>query len=154
MVARYAPHPAGRLIVHIDADDFAGCTLHGNHALPQVNRSAKGGYTPGNFLPHLTRSIFGIQESLYQTGFRPLLSGVGGVAKRTRESVRDGFRDRQSFDALRTPFRGNLLARDAPNLLGIVLEEGAVQTGSEAVDEKIFQSHLRRSGLELRLAVA
>ncbi len=119
-----------------------------------MNRSPQFRHTPGNFLPHLTRSKFGIQESLYQTGFRPLLSGVGRAAKRARQRVRNRLRNRQTFDALRTPFRGNLLARDAPNLLGVVLEEGTVQTGSETVDEKIFQGYLRRAGVELRLAVA
>ncbi len=76
IVAMYTPHRVRNLIVHIDADDFVGFTLHGDHALPQVNRSPKCGYAPGNFLPHLARPKFGIQESLYQAGFRPLLSGI------------------------------------------------------------------------------
>ena len=77
MVAGYAAHRARSLIEHIDADNLVGCVLYGDHALPEVNRSPERRYPPGDFFPHLTRSEFGIQESLNQTGFRPLLSGVG-----------------------------------------------------------------------------
>src|ERR1700722_285859 len=66
----------------------------------------------------------------------------------------NGLRHRQSFDSLRTPFRRNLPARDTPYLLGVVLEEGAVQTGSEAVNKKIFQGDFRCAEPDLRPAVA
>src|ERR1700683_2475413 len=64
------------------------------------------------------------------------------------------FCNRQSLDPLYPPFRGDLAARHAPHLLGVVLEEGAVQTGSEAVREKIFQTNLGRSIRELRPTIA
>src|ERR1700744_2482396 len=121
MVARNAPHRAGNFIEDVDADYSVRFTLQSDHTLPQANLSSQRGYASGDLLPHLPRSEFGIQESLYQAGFRVLLRGVGRAAKRTRDRVRNGFGNRQSFDALRTPFRGNLSAGDAPDLFGIVL---------------------------------
>jgi hypothetical protein len=66
----------------------------------------------------------------------------------------NGLGNRQSLDALRAPFRGYLLARDTPDFFRVRLEEGAIQTGSKTVDEKIFQGCFGRSGRNLRPAIA
>ena len=61
------------------------------------------------------------------------------TANRPRNRVSNRLGDRQSLDSLRSPLGGNLLARDTPHLLGIVLEERAVQAVAKSIDEKIFE---------------
>jgi hypothetical protein len=54
------------------------------------------------------------------------------------------------FDALRAPLRADPVARNAPDLLRVRLEERQVQLAAEPVDQKLFE---RRSGLIWRMAL-
>src|ERR1700691_3721002 len=68
--------------------------------------------------------------------------------------MRNGFGHGQSLDAPRSPFSGDLLTRDAPDLLSVVLEECTVEPVTKAIDKKILQGVFRRTLNDLRLAVA
>ena len=54
-----------------------------------------------------------------------------------------------SFDALRAPFGGDFLARDAPDFFSVAFEELTVETISEAIDQEILEGNLRRSVCKL-----
>ena len=105
-------------------------------------------------LPHLSRAKFGIQKTLDEAGFRAFLRGIRRSAEGRFERVGDGLGDRQALDPLRPPFRRDLLAGHSPDLLGIALEERAVQAIAEAIDQKILQRHFGRAMREPRLRVA
>src|SRR6185312_16910455 len=59
-----------------------------------------------------------------------------------RQGMGDRFADGQALDALCSPLGRNLRARYAPDLLRVVLEEGAVQTIPEAVYEEVLECGL------------
>src|SRR5438046_2789886 len=50
---------------------------------------------------------------------------------------------RKPFNSLRSPFSANLLAGDAPDLLGVGFEKRPVQLAAKPVDEEIFEAALR-----------
>ena len=61
----------------------------------------------------------------------------------------DRFGDGEALDALCAPFGGDLLARNTPDLFGVVLEERAVQTIPKAIDEEVLERFLRHAALKL-----
>ena len=61
----------------------------------------------------------------------------------------DGGREREALDALCAPLRGDTVARCAPDLFRIALEEGEVELAAEAVDEEVFQRFLVAAREEL-----
>src|SRR5262249_26350157 len=58
---------------------------------------------------------------------------------RLEEGVHDGGREAQALDPLRGPVRSDLLARDAPYLLSVGLEEGLVEFPAEAIDDPVLE---------------
>src|ERR1700693_4688159 len=95
-------------------------------------------------LPKLTGAKLGIKELLNQRGLGLLLSNVAGSA--STESIsknmgRHGLQ-RKALDALSPPFRADLVARDAPNLLCVGLEKSAIKVLSKSVDEEVFEGTL------------
>ena len=60
----------------------------------------------------------------------------------------------QALDALRSPLGGDLIARRAPHLFRVALEEGEVELASEAVDEEVFEALLFLDRAHTRRRVA
>src|SRR4051812_46468 len=98
---------------------------------------------PGDLLPHLAGAEFGIEELLDETGLGRLLADRFVAGDEFLRGVGDGLRDRNAFDPLGAPLRRDLIARDAPDLLGVILEEGLVKLGAEAIDHEILEIALR-----------
>src|SRR6267154_1509716 len=117
-----------------------------------MNLSASYANLTRHLFPHLPGAQFGIQEALDEAGCRPFLGSVHGGAKGTQNRMSERFRHRKSLDALCTPFGGNFPAGYAPHFFGVVLEEGPIEAVPKAIDEEVFQGHLRNPVQELRLA--
>ena len=103
---------------------------------------------PGDGLPHLPRTVLGIEELLDERSLGALLGDVAAAAKELAEDVLQGAEDRQALDPLRSPFGADGRTALAPDLLRIRLEERAIQLAAEAVDEELFQVLLRPEGKE------
>src|ERR1700733_2686003 len=131
MVASNSLNRSQGFVQYVHRRDVCAVALDPDYPVPKVDLTAALAYPPCDFLPHLAGSEFRIEKSLDETGFAALLRGVRRIAKWSCQGMPKRFRDRQAFDALRTPLRGNLTAWHAPDLLGIALEEGLVQTRPE-----------------------
>mmetsp|Transcript_37521 Transcript_37521/g.87502 ORF Transcript_37521/g.87502 Transcript_37521/m.87502 type:complete len:471 (-) Transcript_37521:643-2055(-) len=86
-------------------------------------------------LPHLAGAVLGIKKTLDQRG----VLRIGLARDDLLERLLGGTADRQALDALRAPVGADVAARNTPDLLGVVLEELAVELAAEAVDEEVFQ---------------
>ncbi len=58
------------------------------------------------------------------------------------EMMRQSLAQRKALDALRSPFRADLIARHAPHFFRVTLEERLIQMPAETVDEKILERFL------------
>src|SRR5271157_37784 len=95
-------------------------------------------------LPKLAGAELGIEKLLDQRGFCLLLRNVAGMPsdKSLLEEVHYDALEREALDALRAPFGADLVARHAPDLLGIRLEKRQVKLLAKPVDDEIFQGFL------------
>src|ERR1700722_16034864 len=60
--------------------------------------------------------------------------------------MRQRLAQRKALDALRAPFRADLIAGHTPNFFRVALEERFIQMPAETVDQEIFQRLLRTDG--------
>ena len=85
-------------------------------------------------VPHHARTLARILEALDQRlDDLVALLRSGARADRAAQSVRHGAPQVETLDALRGPVGGNLVARHAPHLLGVGLEEDREQPVAELV---------------------
>jgi hypothetical protein len=81
-----------------------------------------------DLVPHLSGAELGVQELFDQRGLRILLPDVAAAAfEHLPQGVEQRGPDREALDALGAPFGADPVARHAPDLLGVGLEERAVQ---------------------------
>src|SRR5690606_17457918 len=106
----------------------------------------------GDGLPHLAGPELGVEEALDEAGLGILLRYV--AASLFHERVFKRLEDGEAFDALCAPVGGDLVARHAPDLLGIRLEEGVVEFAAEPVDDEILEVALGGDGARRRAEVA
>ena len=93
-------------------------------------------------LPHLAWAEVRVQEPLDQARFHVLLRNARIAPDSRLQCVGERPRNRQSLDPLRTPFRGDLVAGNAPDLLRIVLEKCAIKTIAKSIDEEVLERRL------------
>ncbi len=110
--------------------------------------------TPRRFLPHLSGSELRIKKALYEARLGRFLCRVGSAPEGFEQRVTQRLADREAFDSLRAPFRGDLRARHSPHLLRVVLEKGPVELVAEAIDEEILERDFRRAWQQARFQVA
>src|SRR5262249_22564419 len=87
----------------------------------------------GHTFPHQTRPLPRIVEAINKG-----LDDRRVVVLVFQERGLDSFKQRQPLDALSGPFRGDLRTGYTPDLLGIALEENAVETVAETVRNPLF----------------
>src|SRR6476620_2840446 len=68
--------------------------------------------------------------------------------------MRDGLADRQTLDALGSPLRRDLAAGNAPDFLGVILEERTVEARAEPIYEEILERYLLAARKRPRARVA
>src|SRR5689334_12295864 len=154
MVTGDATRAAVPLVANRRADDAAAFGVQLDDALAQRDLATACGHLARRGLPHLAGPELGIEEPLDEARLRAFLARITAPAKRLRERMRNGLRDRKPLDSLRAPLRGDLRARHAPDFLRVILEERAIQPVAEAVHEEILERHLRAAREEPRLDVA
>ena len=120
---------------HVDGDDPAAREPDALDAAVRRDRAAALAHLPGDFLPQLSGTELRIEEALDQARVR----GLRREAHRATHRVNDGARERQPLDALRAPRRADPGAGDAPDLLGVRLEERLVELPPEPVDEEVLE---------------
>ncbi len=94
----------------------------------------------GHLLPHLAGAVAGVVELGDQR-----LDLVAPVAEEGRLRRRE---ERQALDPLGRPLGADLGGRDAPDLLGVGLEEEVEQALAEAVGDPLLERVLRPLGLD------
>src|SRR5262245_16330872 len=86
-------------------------------------------------LPHHSGPESGIVELLNQRRDDPPVRCLPGADER----VAQRFAQRQILDPLRGPIGGDLIARDAPDLLGVRLEENLVEAVAETIGDPLLE---------------
>ena len=105
-------------------------------------------------IPHHAGAEARIAEGLEQ-GF-DFLSVIGLLVEAERAFQAIGHRvpQAQALDPLRRPVRGHFVARHAPDLLGIGLEEDRIELVAELVDRPVLEAPHILVRKDLRLAIA
>ena len=125
-----APQPAGRVIgepPHVAAHQHPPAARH------DLARRR---------LPHHAGALARILEALDQRLHHRSAGRIGTAARlqRARQRVHDGDAQIEALDALRRPVGGNLVARHAPHLFGVGLEEHAEQPLAELVAHPVVEA--------------
>ena len=110
--------------------------------LKGMNLSTESQNFLGNGFPHLAGAQFGIKKLFNEGSLGLFLVNIGGFADALLQKMQDGFRNRKSFDTLLAPFRADFLARNAPHLFRVRLEERLVELAAKAIDEELFEVRL------------
>src|SRR6185437_1508834 len=127
------------MIQHIDRLDPRPIAMDGRDAVAQIQLSAANQHPRGGLLPHLPGAELRVEKALDQTRLGAFLRGVRDGPEGFGQCMPERFADRKAFDALRAPFRRDLRAGYSPDLLGGVLEEGAVELVAKAVDQEVLE---------------
>ena len=146
-------------------DAFAACVaVHAHNLRIQVDFAAHFLHLLGNRFPKLAGAEFRVEELPDKARLGIFLADVGAIGSAGRslfltcknllERMNHRLRNREALDALSTPVRANLAARNAPHLLGVVAEERAVEFHAEAVDHEVFKALFLAGGQQLHLEVA
>src|ERR1017187_248563 len=109
-----------------------------------VNFSAALADQPSHMFPKLTGTELGIKKLLDERSLCLLLSQVARLfaSEGLLEEVQHYAFERQALDALGAPLGADLIARHAPDLFGIRLEEDQIQLLAKPVDNKVLERAL------------
>src|ERR1035438_8793817 len=101
-----------------------------------VNFSAALADQPSHMFPKLAGTELGIKKLLDERSLCLLLSQVAGpfASESLLEEVQYYALERQALDALGAPLGTDLIARYAPNLFGIRLEEDQIELLAKPAD--------------------
>src|SRR6185437_9353973 len=110
------------------SDDFVSAAMNAGYAKVGDDFAAHSFYLPGDRFPHLSRSVFRVEELLYQRRFGFLLGDVLllSALQLFLDNVLQCLLDRKPLDSLLAPFGADLIAGHSPDFLGVGLEEGVV----------------------------
>src|SRR5215472_13422604 len=117
-----------------DSARAARPALNPDDRFAHVERRTATPNRPGQLLPHLARPMHRVAEAVDQS--------LDDLAVATAKSKRtlDQRAHREILDTLRRPVGADLIARNAPNVLGVALEESLVEAAAEGVDNPVLEA--------------
>lgn len=111
-------------------------------------------HVPARRLPHHARPQPRIAEGFEQGLGRHAVIGALVQPQAALQPVEHRGAERKPLDALRRPVGRHLVARHAPHLLGIGLEEDRIELASELVDRPVLEAADRLVRKQLRPRIA